>query len=89
MANADLSEFYRVQLSDEEFNKLSSFIYKESGIRLPPVKKVMLQCRLQKRLRELNLHTFKEYCDHLFSKEGVDGEIIHMLDVVKIGRAHV
>lgn len=86
MANADLSEFYRVQLSDEEFNKLSSFIYKESGIRLPPVKKVMLQCRLQKRLRELNLHTFKEYCDHLFSKEGVDGEIIHMLDVVSTNK---
>jgi chemotaxis protein methyltransferase CheR len=86
MAGADLSDFYRVQLSDEEFKKLSSFIYKESGIRLPPVKKVMLQCRLQKRLRDLNLHTFKEYCDLLFSREGIDGEIIHMLDVVSTNK---
>lgn len=86
MANVDLSDFYRVQLSDEEFNKLSSFIYKESGIRLPPVKKVMLQCRLQKRLRDLSMHTFKEYCDYLFSKNGVDTEIIHMLDVVSTNK---
>jgi len=86
MAGADLSDFYRVQLSEEEFKKLSSFIYKESGIRLPDVKKVMLQCRLQKRLRDLNLHTFKEYCDYLFSREGADGEIIHMLDVVSTNK---
>lgn len=86
MANMDLSDFYRVHLSDDEFNKLSSFIYKESGIRLPPVKKVMLQCRLQKRLRDLNLHSFKEYCDYLFSKDGVDSEIIHMLDVVSTNK---
>lgn len=86
MAGADLSDFYRVQLSEEEFKKLSSFIYKESGIRLPDVKKVMLQCRLQKRLRDLNLHTFKEYCDYLFSREGADSEIIHMLDVVSTNK---
>jgi len=86
MANPDLSDFYRIQLSNDEFNKLSSFIYKESGIRLPPVKKVMLQCRLQKRLRELNLRSFKEYCDYLFSKDGVDSEIIHMLDVVSTNK---
>ncbi|MGE0078079.1 MAG: protein-glutamate O-methyltransferase CheR [Bacteroidales bacterium] len=84
--NLDLSDYYRIQLSDEEFKKLSSFIYKESGIRLPPVKKVMLQCRLQKRLRDLNLHTFKEYCDYLFGKDGVDTEIIHMLDVVSTNK---
>ncbi|MCB8963933.1 MAG: methyltransferase domain-containing protein [Bacteroidales bacterium] len=86
MANSDLTDFYRIQLSNDEFNKLSSFIYKESGIRLPPVKKVMLQCRLQKRLRELNLRSFKEYCDYLFSKDGVDSEIIHMLDVVSTNK---
>ncbi|MGD9977389.1 MAG: protein-glutamate O-methyltransferase CheR [Bacteroidales bacterium] len=86
MATSNLNNFYQVQLSEEEFRKLSSFIYKESGIRLPPVKKVMLQSRLQRRLRDLDIRTFKEYCDYLFSKQGVDSEIIHMLDVVSTNK---
>lgn len=74
------------ELSDSEFNQLSSFIYNESGIKLPPVKRVMLQCRLQKRLRELGMDTFKEYCDYLFSRAGGDTEIISMLDVVSTNK---
>lgn len=53
---------------------------------MPPVKKVMLQSRLQKRLRELNLSSFKEYIDYVFSKEGLNNEIIHMLDVVSTNK---
>lgn len=86
MVGGDFGDFYRISLSEEEFKKLSSFIYRESGIKLPPVKKVMLQSRLQKRLRDLNMHSFKEYCDFLFSKDGADSEIIHMLDVVSTNK---
>lgn len=53
---------------------------------MPPVKKVMLQSRLQKRLRELNMASFKEYIDYVFSQEGLNNEIIHMLDVVSTNK---
>lgn len=53
---------------------------------MPPVKKVMLQSRLQKRLRELNMTTFKEYIDYVFGKDGLNAEIIHMLDVVSTNK---
>lgn len=86
MFNSRLNEIFRAQLSQEEFDKLSRFIYKESGIKMPPVKKVMLQSRLQKRLRELNMTTFKEYIDYVFGKDGLNAEIIHMLDVVSTNK---
>lgn len=86
MFNSRLNEIFRAQLTQDEFDKLSRFIYKESGIKMPPVKKVMLQSRLQKRLRELNMTTFKEYIDFVFSKDGLNAEIIHMLDVVSTNK---
>ena len=86
MLNSRLNDIFKAQLTQDEFDKLSKFIYKESGIKMPPVKRVMLQSRLQKRLRELNMVNFKEYIEYVFSKEGLNGEIIHMLDVVSTNK---
>lgn len=86
MFNSHLNEIFRAQLTQDEFDKLSRFIYKESGIKMPPAKRVMLQSRLQKRLRELNMTSFKEYIEYVFSKEGLNNEIIHMLDVVSTNK---
>ncbi|MCX7986699.1 MAG: hypothetical protein N2662_07155 [Bacteroidales bacterium] len=81
-----LNEIFRAKLSDEDFKRLSDFIYREYGIKMPPAKKVMLQGRLQKRLRELDIISFKDYVDYVFSKEGQDNEIIHMIDVVSTNK---
>lgn len=81
-----LNEIFKAKLTDEEFKKLSDFIYGEYGIKMPPVKKIMLQSRLQKRLRELNIASFKDYVDYVFSKEGQDNEVIHMIDVVSTNK---
>ena len=69
-------------MSGRDFNRLSEFIESELGIRTPPAKKTMLESRLQKRLRRLGLLSFKAYCDYLFSKEGMESELVHMVDVV-------
>ncbi len=73
---------YAVVMSDKEFNLLSSFIYSTVGIKMPPVKKPMLEGRLRKRLRHLGIPTFREYCDYLFSQKGTGDEVIRMLDAV-------
>ncbi|MDD2279202.1 MAG: protein-glutamate O-methyltransferase [Bacteroidales bacterium] len=86
MLNTNLNEIFKAQLTHDEFDKLSKFIYKESGIKMPPVKKVMLQSRLQKRLRHLNILNFKDYIDYVFSKDGLNDELIHMLDVVSTNK---
>ncbi len=81
-----LGEIYNAKLSDEEFRKLSEFIYNNFGIKMPEIKRVMLQSRLQKRLRELKLKNFKDYVDFVFSAEGQDNEVIHMIDVVSTNK---
>ncbi len=69
-------------MSVRVFRCLSSFISDKCGIKLPPSKKIMLEGRLRKRLRALNMNSFDSYCDYLFKNRGAAGEIIHMIDVV-------
>jgi chemotaxis protein methyltransferase CheR len=69
-------------LSDREFSIFSTFIYDLAGIKMPPAKKIMLEARLQKRLKALGIPTFKEYGDYVFSQEGRDSEMVHLIDVV-------
>ncbi len=82
MIDQELSKIYKAQLTNEQFNKLSQFIYVEYGIKMPPAKKIMLQSRLQKRLRELNMNNYKDYIEYVFSKEGKQMELIHMVDSI-------
>lgn len=77
-----LSAVYKLTMPDKVFERLSSFIYKAYGIKMPPAKKVMLQSRLQKRLREMNMNSYEDYCDFVLSKEGEALELVHMIDVV-------
>lgn len=86
MVDSSLNDFFKAELNLDDFNKLSNFIYTESGIKMPPVKRIMLQSRLQKRLKYLKMTSFKEYCSYVFSKEGLNNEIIHMLDVVSTNK---
>lgn len=69
-------------LPDREFRRLSDLIMSECGIKMPHSKKIMLEARLRKRLRSLGIGSFSEYCDYLFSPEGMALELLHMLDVV-------
>ena len=68
-------------MSAEEFGRFSDFIMDQCGIKMPPSKKIMLEARLQKRLRTLGIPNFGAYFEHLHG-EGGDGELVHMLDAV-------
>jgi chemotaxis protein methyltransferase CheR len=69
-------------LSDRNYERLSRVIYSECGIKMPHSKKVMLEARLRKRLRVLGITSFSRYCEYLFSTEGLENELISMIDVV-------
>ena len=69
-------------LSLKDFARLSNLIYTECGIKMPEGKKTMLEARLHKRLKALNLRSFNEYCDFLFSKRGMEQEFTQMIDLV-------
>jgi len=84
--NVNISDIYKAVMTAEDFKRLSSFIYGEYGIKMPEIKKTMLQSRLHKRLRELNMTTYKAYVEYLFSKEGQQSEVIHMIDMVSTNK---
>jgi chemotaxis protein methyltransferase CheR len=69
-------------LTDKEFDSISLFIYEQCGIKMPPIKKTMLETRLRKRLRALKINKFSEYCDLVLNQKGFNDEIVHMIDVV-------
>ncbi len=71
-----------VSLNKKEFLRLSDFIQAEFGIKMPPAKKVLLESRLQKRLRKLELKTFEEYHDYLFSPEGRTNELPQFINQI-------
>jgi len=73
---------FKAELSEKDFKAFSSFIYTEFGIKMPAVKRIMLQGRLLKRIRSLNMNSYTEYKDYLFSAEGHKEEIFNFLNVV-------
>jgi chemotaxis protein methyltransferase CheR len=70
------------RLTSNDFNKISALVYSQCGINLEPCKKIMLESRLNKRLRALQLTSFEEYLRLVTSKEGAASELINMIDVV-------
>ncbi len=42
----------------------------------------MLELRIKRRLKSLNLDSFSEYCEYLFDQRGQKEEIVHFLNVV-------
>ncbi len=73
------------ELSLKQFNQLSAYIQKNYGIKMPIEKKVMLQSRLQKRLKALSISSFDAYIKYVFSAESGD-ELIQMMDVVSTNK---
>ncbi|MDX9897922.1 MAG: CheR family methyltransferase [Spirochaetia bacterium] len=67
-------------ISDARFKRLSAFIEKEIGIKMPDTKRSMIESRLQKRLRVLHMKSLDQYIDSVFS--GNDVELVHMINVI-------
>lgn len=79
------NDYFKAKMTDNDFNQLSQYITTHYGIKMPPAKRVMLQSRLHKRLRELNITSYQEYSKYIFSKEGTE-EIIKMIDLVSTNK---
>ena len=42
----------------------------------------MLEVRIKRRLKSLELHSYGEYCNYLFGHAGLKDELVHLIDVV-------
>jgi chemotaxis protein methyltransferase CheR len=76
----NVSSFF--SMDDESFERLSTFVTREYGIKLPLAKKSMLESRLNKKVKSLGLNSYKEFLDFLFSDHGKQQELVHVIDLI-------
>ncbi|MBF0500335.1 MAG: methyltransferase domain-containing protein [Candidatus Riflebacteria bacterium] len=74
-------------LSHELFEKISRFIYNQSGITLKDGKEALVASRLAKRLRALNIPSYASYFQYL-EKDTSGEEIVQLLDAISTNVTH-
>ena len=79
-----LSDF--IEISDELFLQLGRMITERFGIKMPLEKKIMLQTRLRRRLRELDIHSFDEYAARLFTNSNESTEFDLLADYISTNK---
>ena len=69
-------------LQTRDFDRISVYVYKECGIRLPPAKMTMIEGRLRRRVRATGLSSLSAYCSWLFDGDHLEEEREHLLNAV-------
>jgi chemotaxis protein methyltransferase CheR len=69
-------------ISNRDYARLCDLIYEQAGIHLGGGKQTMLEARIKRRLKALDLSSYSDYCDYLFGHQGLREEITHLIDVV-------
>ncbi len=72
-----------IPLRDEEFKFFCDFIFKLAGILIDSSKKVMVQNRLNKRIKTLRLKDYQAYANFLKKEESEQGQFINALTTNK------
>lgn len=67
--------------SDRDFNTIRQLVSRHTGISLSEAKRDMVYSRLARRLRRLELDSFKQYCQ-LLENDETDGELGHFTNAV-------
>jgi chemotaxis protein methyltransferase CheR len=81
MDYSEAVNIYSQQLNEEEFIRVQRFMLDNLGIKLSPIKIVMVNSRLIKRLKKTGITNFKDYLDYALSPEGrISGEFECMID---------
>lgn len=76
-------------LTDEQFHTIAGFVESNVGIKMPETKRVMIQSRLQSRLKALNLNNFDDYIKYVFSsQETGNEEMILMINAITTNLTH-
>lgn len=83
--NITVPRMEKIHLSDEDFNRISRFVTSNFGIKLPQEKRIMVEGRLQKRLRATQKTDFTEYVEWVLSESG-KYELISMIDAISTNK---
>lgn len=87
MVSSALKVMREFELTDDDFRFLARRVHDLTGIVIHERKKDMLYSRLSRRLRTLNLSSFRDYCEYVGGSEG-EGEIGAMINAVTTNLTH-
>ncbi len=73
---------FEIEMSEKERIDISSFIETRFGIKMPPVKKILLTSRLSKRLNALGCKSYGEYYQYIITEKGSRDEFHIFADLV-------
>jgi len=70
-------------LSEKNFRRLCAFVQRVCGIKLTDKKHSMIDGRLRRRMRVININDINDYCDYLFSGDAAtNAELPFFIDAV-------
>lgn len=69
-------------MDEDSFNRLSTYVTREYGIKLPLAKKSMLESRLNKKVWSLGLTSYKDFLDFIFSEQENGQELLQVIDLI-------
>lgn len=72
----------RIELTDEEYRLLASFIYDHAGLHFDEGSRFLLESRLQNRLKEHHFDSFLKYYHYLLYHQDRVKELNAMIDIV-------
>lgn len=72
-------------ITKQEYDRIRTLLYQESGISLGENKQSLVVSRLSKRLRELEIDSFAAYYDHV-RQDDSGGEFTRMLDLLSTNK---
>lgn len=75
-------------MSQDQFRILRDIIYENSGIYFADQKLYLLEGRLSKRLKELELDSFDKYLRYLQNPQNRDKELLHIYNLVTINETY-
>lgn len=80
-----MSDFHAsapLELTQESFDRFCRCITSELGIKMSDAKLPLLQNRLQRRLRMLEIDSLEEYQEYLFNSPQAEEEHVHFIDAI-------
>lgn len=82
-----MDESLQINLSDKQFERIATEIYRLCGINLSVAKKLLVEGRIRKRMKQLSVTSFDAYLDYFFSQEGYEAEYVNLIDAITTNKS--
>lgn len=84
----NIHDSFKIALKDSEFKLFAKLVYQKVGINIQPHKKSLVENRLRKRIKALNLESFGKYYDYVVKENDSGKEIIELINAISTNVTH-